>query len=141
MARWAPARADVIGEYADEVLQLFPRGRILVGIDGLDGAGKTTFARELAEALDARGVPAAALSLGTAYLPTTRVCSGSSRRPTATSGRSTPASWRTRPSTSASPLRRDGSSPTPAEALSRAGAVRPRPAAGTDRCAPPRARG
>jgi uridine kinase len=63
MARWAPARADVIGEYADEVLQLFPRGRILVGVDGVDGAGKTTFARDLAEALDARDVPAAAVSL------------------------------------------------------------------------------
>jgi uridine kinase len=63
MARWAPARADVIGEYADEVLQLFPRGRILVGIDGVDGAGKTTFARDLAAAFEARGVTAAAASL------------------------------------------------------------------------------
>jgi uridine kinase len=63
MARWAPARADVIGEYADEVLQLFPQGRILVGIDGLDGAGKTTFAHELAAAIRDRGVASAAVSL------------------------------------------------------------------------------
>lgn len=63
MARWAPARADVIGEYADEVLQLFPAGRILVGLDGIDGAGKTTFAKDLAASLEERGVAAAALSL------------------------------------------------------------------------------
>src|SRR5690349_24192440 len=62
MARWAPARADVIGEYADEVLRLFPQGRILIGIDGVDGAGKTTFARDLAAAVRDRGVAAAALS-------------------------------------------------------------------------------
>jgi uridine kinase len=69
MARWAPARADVIGEYADEVLDLFPQGRILVGIDGVDGAGKTTFAHDLAAALEARGVTATAISLDQFLLP------------------------------------------------------------------------
>jgi uridine kinase len=63
MARWAPARVDVIGEYADEVLQLFPTGRILVGIDGIDGAGKTTFARDLAGALRERDVSSAVVSM------------------------------------------------------------------------------
>lgn len=63
MVRWVPARADVIGEYADEVLQLFRTGRILVGIDGVDGADRTTFARDLAAAIRDRGVAAAALSL------------------------------------------------------------------------------
>ena len=62
MARWAPLRIDVLDEYAEEVLQVFPRGRLLVGIDGLDGAGKTTFARDLVEAFVRRDVPAAALS-------------------------------------------------------------------------------
>ena len=33
MARWAPARADVIDEYAAEVLEVFARGRILLGLD------------------------------------------------------------------------------------------------------------
>jgi uridine kinase len=63
MARWVPARADVIAEYAQEVLGLFPRGRILVGVDGLDGAGKTTFASDLATAIGETGVSAAAVSL------------------------------------------------------------------------------
>ena len=63
MARWAPARADVISEYAEEVLGLFPSGRILVGIDGLDGAGKTTFANDLSAAIRGLGVASAAVSL------------------------------------------------------------------------------
>jgi uridine kinase len=69
MARWAPARADVIGEYADEVLQLFPAGRILVGIDGIDGAGKTTFAKDLAAAVRDRGVASAVVSLDGFHAP------------------------------------------------------------------------
>ncbi|WP_375399554.1 uridine kinase [uncultured Amnibacterium sp.] len=63
MARWAPARADVLDEYAHEVLGLFPAGRILVGIDGLDGAGTTPFARDLAGAIDRSGVSSAAVSM------------------------------------------------------------------------------
>lgn len=34
-----------------------PAGRRLVGVDGVDGSGKTTFADELAEALRGRGMP------------------------------------------------------------------------------------
>jgi hypothetical protein len=58
MARWAPARADVIGEYAAEVQDLFPSGRILVGLDCDDSAVGAAFADELAAAIAVRGVPA-----------------------------------------------------------------------------------
>lgn len=63
MARWAPERDAVLSEYAEEVLAVFPRGRILVGVDGVNGSGRTTFARDLAAALQARDVTAAACSL------------------------------------------------------------------------------
>ncbi len=59
MARWAPARADVIDEYAAEVLEVFARGRILVGLDRDDAVAGTAFAADLAAAIAARGVPAA----------------------------------------------------------------------------------
>jgi len=60
VARWAPARADVIGEYADEALAVFPAGRILIGLDGDDAAARTGFAADLAAAVVERGVPAEA---------------------------------------------------------------------------------
>ena len=63
MARGAPARAGAITAYAREVLGLFPRGRVLVGIDGLDGAGKTTFARALSAACVDAGTASAVVSL------------------------------------------------------------------------------
>jgi uridine kinase len=47
-------RAEVLGEIAAAILAL-PSDRVRrVGIDGVDGAGKTTFADELADALSAR---------------------------------------------------------------------------------------
>lgn len=58
MARWAPARADVIGEYADEVLEVFPAGRVLVGLDRDDAEAGEAFAADLAAALRERGVAA-----------------------------------------------------------------------------------
>lgn len=64
MARWAPARADVIDEYAAEVLQVFPGGRILVGLDRDDAAAGESFAADLAAALSARGVLAAGAAFG-----------------------------------------------------------------------------
>ena len=69
MARWAPLRTDVLDEYAVEVLQVFPRGRLLVGVDGLDGAGKTTFAADLVAAFGRRDVPAATVSLDDFHTP------------------------------------------------------------------------
>ncbi|GAA2754617.1 hypothetical protein [Amnibacterium kyonggiense] len=70
MARWQPSRADVIAEYAREVLEVHPRGRILVGLDGIedpDGAapsGRERFAADLAAAFEAEGVPAIAVPMG-----------------------------------------------------------------------------
>lgn len=69
MARWAPARGDVIGEYADEVLQLFPAGRVLVGVDGIDGAGRTSFAGDLVGALQERAVSSAVVSMNDFLAP------------------------------------------------------------------------
>lgn len=55
MARWAPERRDTLKALADELLQHYSRGRIVVGIDGADGAGKSVFADDLATELRGRG--------------------------------------------------------------------------------------
>jgi uridine kinase len=67
MARWAPAKADVIGEIADEILHNYRRGRAIVGVDGLPGAHQAEFADALAESLRERG--ADAYRAGTAHGP------------------------------------------------------------------------
>ncbi|MET0590335.1 MAG: hypothetical protein ABWZ77_04080 [Naasia sp.] len=54
MARWVPARADVIGELADEILHNYRNGRAVVGVDGVPDAGQSAFADELADALRER---------------------------------------------------------------------------------------
>ncbi|MBW4040585.1 MAG: hypothetical protein HIU86_00440 [Acidobacteria bacterium] len=70
MARWQPARADVIAEYAREVLQVHPRGRIVVGLDGVEDpegdpvSARERFGADLAAAFAAEGVPAVALPMG-----------------------------------------------------------------------------
>ena len=76
MARWQPSRDDVIGEYAAEVLGVFPQGRIVVGLDGIESplpgaqpSGREAFARDLAGAFVERGVPAAAIRLGDFLVP------------------------------------------------------------------------
>jgi hypothetical protein len=70
MARWQPARADVIAEYAREILEVHPSGRLVVGLDGIEhpqqGAqpsGREAFAADLAAALAAAGVPSRATSM------------------------------------------------------------------------------
>lgn len=55
MARWAPQRADTLHALAEEVLQNYGHGRVIVAIDGADGAGKTVFADGLAEAFRSLG--------------------------------------------------------------------------------------
>jgi uridine kinase len=71
MARWQPARADVIAEYAREVLSTHPRGRVVVGLDGIEApaatdppSGREAFAADLAAAIRAEGVPAVAVPMG-----------------------------------------------------------------------------
>ncbi|WP_375388094.1 hypothetical protein [uncultured Amnibacterium sp.] len=70
MARWQPARADVLGEYAREILEVHPRGRIVVGLDGIEDpagsapSGREAFATDLAAAVEAEGVAALAIPMG-----------------------------------------------------------------------------
>lgn len=70
MARWQPARGDVIAEYAREVLEVHPRGRIVVGLDGIEDpagaepSGREAFAADLAAAFAAEGVEAVAVPMG-----------------------------------------------------------------------------
>lgn len=71
MARWQPARADVIAEYAREVLEAHPRGRLVVGLDGIEhpaqGSGcseREAFATDLAAAFTAEGVASTAVPMG-----------------------------------------------------------------------------
>ena len=71
MARWQPLRSDVIAEYAREVLAVHPRGRILVGLDGIEHpdegdlpSAREAFGLDLAGAFAAEGVPAEALPMG-----------------------------------------------------------------------------
>ena len=49
-------RGALLEQLADDLLSAHPRGRALVAIDGVDGAGKTTFADAWAGVLRARGV-------------------------------------------------------------------------------------
>jgi uridine kinase len=55
MARWAPERRDTMRALAEELLQHYARGRIVVAVDGADGAGKTVFADDLATELRGLG--------------------------------------------------------------------------------------
>jgi uridine kinase len=48
MARWAPERRDTMKALAEELLQHYAHGRVVVAVDGADGAGKTVFADDLA---------------------------------------------------------------------------------------------
>lgn len=76
MARWQPERADVIAEYAREILDVHPRGRLVVGLDGIEHpaageqpSGREAFAADLAAAVQAEGVPARAVPMGRFALP------------------------------------------------------------------------
>lgn len=55
MAPWEPQRRDVIESIADEILHNYAHGRVIVAIDGVDGAGTTDFAADLVELLKKRG--------------------------------------------------------------------------------------
>lgn len=55
MASAALARRDVISSLADEILHNYGRGRVIVGIDGVDGSGTTEFAGDLVARLNKSG--------------------------------------------------------------------------------------
>ncbi|MEO6532439.1 MAG: uridine kinase [Pseudolysinimonas sp.] len=55
MARWAPERRDTLHALAEELLQNYSHGRVVVGVDGADGAGKTVFADDFASELRSLG--------------------------------------------------------------------------------------
>ena len=55
MARWQPDKKDALDALAAEIVALYAGGRVVVAIDGMDGAGKTHFADDLAVALTATG--------------------------------------------------------------------------------------
>src|SRR5689334_8124753 len=55
MALAARARRDVLTSLADEILHNYAHGRVIVGIDGVDGSGTTAFAADLVERLQKRG--------------------------------------------------------------------------------------
>ena len=55
MAQWTPLKRDTLDSLADEFLHNYSRGRTIIAIDGLDGAGKTVFADAFAERLGRGG--------------------------------------------------------------------------------------
>ncbi|MCU1406666.1 MAG: uridine kinase [Glaciihabitans sp.] len=63
MAKWAPQRKDTVNALADEILHNYGRGRVIIAIDGLEGAGTAGFADDLAEAFEAKGHTAFRASL------------------------------------------------------------------------------
>jgi uridine kinase len=55
MARWAPERRDTIRAVCEQLLQNYPRGRVVVGVDGPDATTRVPFADDLATELRALG--------------------------------------------------------------------------------------
>jgi uridine kinase len=51
MPSWTPQKTDVLVSLADEILHNYSEGRVIIAVDGLDGAGKTHFADDLAQQL------------------------------------------------------------------------------------------
>lgn len=72
MALAAPARRDVIASLADEILHNYSRGRVIVGVDGVDGSGTTAFAADLVARLNKRGHAAFAAQLDDFRIPPDR---------------------------------------------------------------------
>lgn len=55
MARWAPERRDTMHALAEELLQHYAHGRVVVGVDGPDAATSVPFADDLAAELRTLG--------------------------------------------------------------------------------------
>ncbi|CAN5163269.1 uridine kinase [soil metagenome] len=55
MARWQPEKKDVLDALAAEIVSLYAGGRVVVAVDGMDGASTVPFADDLGVALTATG--------------------------------------------------------------------------------------
>ena len=55
MAQWTPLKRDTLDSLADEFLHNYAKGRTLLAVDGIDGAGKRPFADALAERIGRGG--------------------------------------------------------------------------------------
>lgn len=64
------ARRALLEQLTDDLVAVHPRGRILVAIDGVDGAGKTTFADAWADVLRERGAHVLRASIDDFLRPT-----------------------------------------------------------------------
>jgi len=69
MTRWTPQKKDVLDALAADILHNYARGRVIVAIDGVDGAGKTFFAEALVEALEKAGHAAVHASIDGFHRP------------------------------------------------------------------------
>jgi uridine kinase len=55
MAQWTPLKRDVLDSLADEFLHNYGKGRTMLAVDGVDGAGTRQFADDLAARLGRGG--------------------------------------------------------------------------------------
>jgi uridine kinase len=69
MAQWKPEKTDVLDALAAEILHNYGRGRVIVAVDGVDGAGKSTFAGFLIEAFHRAGHTALVASVDDFHRP------------------------------------------------------------------------
>jgi uridine kinase len=67
--RWQPLKSDVMDALATEILQNNARGKVIVAIDGVDGAGKTQFGDALADAIRRAGHEAVTASVDGFHRP------------------------------------------------------------------------
>ena len=67
--RWTPQKSDVLAALASDILHNYSRGRAIVAVDGLDGAGKSHFGAELADAIREQGHPAVLASIDAFHRP------------------------------------------------------------------------
>lgn len=69
MARWTPEQRATLDGIVSDFLQHYSRGRTILAVDGIDGAGKTVFADALAERFDRAGHAVARASIDGFHRP------------------------------------------------------------------------
>ena len=69
MTRWQPQKKDVLAALADEILHNYGRGRTTVAVDGIDVAGTSEFADDLAHAMRLAGHTVFRASIDGFYRP------------------------------------------------------------------------